>query len=396
MNIYYTLAFTIVSTITNADANGMVRGLHRGGGGQGPFGLGKHGGPPPFAMIEDECGVYNCEAPDVVNLDCNIEAPERPEGIDPSTMTDEEKQEARSKMEDAREAHHQQVVKCACCDKIPLEELLPPREGFGHGNHGYHKGPPPFLQEMVEEECLLQTCDDLGEEEIDCDIQMPARPDLTGLSDEEKQDLWNEMKATRKAHHQQIVRCACCTKANLEDLLPRDGAIGSGFGSSTSEDDGEGISSSEDGVQASNRLSGSRPMGAGGSGPGGGPGNGHGKLGGGAGRPGGMKVQHMMDEHCPNFTCPDDSEGNACTMLDSTAAREERRENVLKCVCCQDDGVAELQDENEEDVSVLLASLLTNESEVQTEESFLSNPASHAVLSLASMMAAFGGVLAIA
>lgn len=393
MKIYYPLAFTIVSTLANVDASGMMRGLHRGGG-QGPFGHGKHGGPPPLAMIKDECQVFNCKDTEAANLDCNIEVPSRPERLDPSTMTEEQKQEARSKMEAAREAHHQQVLSCACCAKVPLDELLPAREGFVRGNQGRNEGPPPFLQEMVEDECPLLNCEDLGEEEIDCDVKMPTRPNFTGLSDEEKKDVWNEMKATRKAHHQQIARCACCTEATLQDLIPRDGFNGRGFGYDTSEDEGEGSSSSEDGVDDGNSFSGSRPMGAG-EGRGGRPGNGQGKFGGSAGGSGGKKVQHMMDEHCPNFTCPGVSDGDECTKLGASATREERRENALKCVCCKDNGVVELQDENEEDVSVLLASLLTNESEVQTKESYLDNPANHVLVSMASMaVAAFGVVLA--
>ena len=69
----------------------------------------------------------------------------------------------------------------------------------------------------------------------------------------------------------------------------------------------------------------------------------------------------MLDEHCNKIGCPnEDSESVECTRLDSTATRDERRKNALNCVCCRDDGVLELQDNNEGEVVLLLASLWTD------------------------------------
>jgi len=85
----------------------------------------------------------------------------------------------------------------------------------------------------------------------------------------------------------------------------------------------------------------------------------------------------MLDKHCPKLECPsvENSGTVECARLDSAATRFERLSNVLNCVCCRDDGVTELQDQNEVEVSVLLASLLTEESVIQTKESRLDNPA---------------------
>eukprot|EP00579_Thalassiosira_antarctica_P010146 CAMPEP_0201919598 /NCGR_PEP_ID=MMETSP0903-20130614/8433_1 /ASSEMBLY_ACC=CAM_ASM_000552 /TAXON_ID=420261 /ORGANISM="Thalassiosira antarctica, Strain CCMP982" /LENGTH=288 /DNA_ID=CAMNT_0048456151 /DNA_START=71 /DNA_END=937 /DNA_ORIENTATION=- len=256
------------------------------------------------------------------------------------------------------------------------------------GDHGRHGG-RPFTQDMLETECDASFCDDIDGNTLDCDIESrPEHPDFSGVADEEKQDAWSRMEDTREAHYQQILRCACCTDATIEDLLGRDEGNFHGFGdNSTSSEDGsisseDGSISLEDGSIISGDSFTSSADGSGRSGFD----HGHG---------GGEKVQHMLDEYCPKIGCPnEDSESVECTRLDSTATRDERRKNALNCVCCRDDGVSELQDNNEEEVGLLLASLLTDQSDIQTKESFLNNPASHYTLSSALVFAAVGVIFA--
>ena len=61
------------------------------------------------------------------------------------------------------------------------------------------------------------------------------------------------------------------------------------------------------------------------------------------------------------------------------ANMDERRQNALDCVCCRDDGVAELQAQNlDEEVSVMLARVLADsDSDI--------NPASRKTTSLVTV-----------
>ena len=82
--------------------------------------------------------------------------------------------------------------------------------------------------------------------------------------------------------------------------------------------------------------------------------------------------QYMLDEFCPKHECPDElSKTFQCLNLNGIANMNERRQNALDCVCCRDDGVAELQEQNQdEEVSVMLARVLVDpDSDI--------NPASH-------------------
>ena len=225
------------------------------------------------------------------------------------------------------------------------------RHGGGGGKHGWkhgggHDERGPLTVEMIENECEAFNCQVIVTENLDCNMEKPERPDYTGMTWEERKEAWHEMKAVKHELRRQILRCACCTDANVEDLLPppkQEGSIeGHGFG-----------------------------------------GGGYRKE---------QKIQHMLDEHCPDYQCP--AEDTECTRLDFTATKEERKANALNCVCCQEDGVEELENSNEEDVAVILASALTSESDVQTQESYLGNPASAKSLSLALIITGAGAVLA--
>ena len=91
MKVFYPTAFAIILALSNVDANPMMRGLHREGD------HGRHGGRPfTQDMLETECDASFCDDIDENTLDCDIEMLECP---DFTGMTDEEKQDAWSKME---------------------------------------------------------------------------------------------------------------------------------------------------------------------------------------------------------------------------------------------------------------------------------------------------------
>lgn len=90
--------------------------------------------------------------------------------------------------------------------------------------------------------------------------------------------------------------------------------------------------------------------------------------------------QSMMDAFCPKHECPDESSAIVeCPNMGGIANMDERRQNALDCVCCRDDGVAELQAQNlDEEVSVMLARVLADsDSDI--------NPASRKTTSLVTV-----------
>jgi len=147
--------------------------------------------------------------------------------------------------------------------------------------------------------------------EVDCPVDLSCddieRPDKSEFMTEEGMD-WVSMKEARQAYRQKILSCSCCTGSSLEDL---------------------GVPS----------MSGGR-------------------------------VQAILEKRCPAFQdetgCPLDSE---CTRLGSDASWEERKNNLLECVCCREDGVEAIDEGGDVQSSVLLASLMVDESAIQTEES---------------------------
>ena len=98
--------------------------------------------------------------------------------------------------------------------------------------------------------------------------------------------------------------------------------------------------------------------------------------------------QNMLDEFCPKHECPDElSKTFQCLNLNSIANMDERRQNALDCVCCHDDGVAELQEQNQgEEVYVMLARVLVDsDSDI--------NSASHKTTSLVAVSFAVVAVI---
>jgi hypothetical protein len=123
--LFATLAFSV------ADAEN--RGLRpRGGGGGGGRGGGMNGGgggkkgpPSPErlqAKIDETCPTFDCNDIEADSLDCTLE--ERPGRPDFSSMTDAEIEAFKAEMMAKKEEKKEQVMNCACCADISVEELL--------------------------------------------------------------------------------------------------------------------------------------------------------------------------------------------------------------------------------------------------------------------------------
>jgi len=165
--------------------------------------------------------------------------------------------------------------------------------------------------------------------EVDCPVDLSCddieRPDKSEFMTDEGID-WVAMKEARQVYRQKILSCACCTDTSLEDL---------------------GVPS----------MSGGR-------------------------------VQAILEKRCPAFQdntgCSPSSE---CSRLGSDASWEERKTNLLECACCREDGV-EAIDEGDVQTSVLLASLMVDESAIQTEESYSTSSAASLSFVLSSFVVA--------
>ena len=406
MKIFYPTAFATLLSLSHVDARGLRWG---GGGGMGHHGSGRpagmmgsiaqggdgddasqggyggnmmHGRPFVQSMIEEECTPdFDCSEFDE-EAECHADVLGPPSFASGGTPTTEEEletapltEENETVLSEARAKRHGHVVRCACCSDKSFEELMGMGDnssygGLGHGMHHGGGGGRPFVQTLVEDECEAREFD--CNEEIDCEnIEMPEPPSFVAeMTAEEKEAAWSEAEATRN----KILQCACCTDKSIQELIPEGSSRPFGGGGHHGM-----MSSSFDGSESSMMGSGR-------------PGKMQGHMHGHGG--GGHMMQHMMNfinNNCPKHSCPGDTDSASCILLESTATRAERRENALNCVCCRDDGVSELQENNsEEEVSVFLSSLLANES-VQVEAA-ASNPASHVSSMLAVSFAVVVGV----
>jgi hypothetical protein len=415
MKVFHLKTFAaIISTLTdsNVHASSMERTL-RGGimhgqeGGRG-FGQGgqqgHHGGsrgPPPFmqAMIKDKCLNFDCDAiTDTTNIDCTIPMPDSPEI---SSMT-------KSMLDGETEESNQRLLYCACC-----HSAIPGDEGdYGFGNHHGGQGGHSFMQMMIQEECDTLKCDDIGTDDLNCNIERPDRPNFATMTEEEKEDAWVDMQVDREEHHQQILQCACCANVTIEELFPVDEggdsfhAFGSRPGHGYHHNHHHDQSSEDENVDGmmgeyQNEMTSSSSYDGFGMGHYGGKGHQNGSN-----RPKRNKVEHILETQCPNHSCPNannggDSEAESsitCPRLDEVMAmtKEERRQTTLDCVCCRDDGMSELEDLNDEvEVSVLLSSLMpAAASSAESGEQI--NAGAHDVVTFVSGLAATALLIVIA
>ena len=107
----------------------------------------------------------------------------------------------------------------------------------------------------------------------------------------------------------------------------------------------------------------------------------------------GSRVQYILEKRCPAFQdksgCP--AVSSECSRPGPDASWEERRTNLLECVCCREDGVEAIDQGGEVQTSVLLASLMADESVVQTEESYSASSAASLSFVLSSFVATVVG-----
>ena len=223
---------------------------------------------------------------------------------------------------------------------------------------------------MLEEKCPDFDCTSVDEKSVDC-----TRFD-------------NMVTLTRSKN---ILFCGCCREMNEKvevvserarpgrgDLQPTQGVdSGSGMGGrpggmtggSQSQVGGDG---SENGGMQGGSMGGS------------------GSQGGSSGRPGaggsggsGIDIQSLLAEKCPSFDCLSVySESVDCARFETMTGRERRRSGILFCGCCVDN-------QDEDDLALFLASALSANSDINKEEVSVSNPATRvsAVLAFAAVVA---------
>ena len=187
----------------------------------------------------------------------------------------------------------------------------------GHNGKDKGKGDPrdgkrKAIKSMIEKECKPEsTCSDVDTNTLNCTFESPERderPDWDSLTDEEIA----ERKAARDERLQRILQCVCCTDATVEELLPGDkeGRPGKGNG----KDKGKG-----------DRRDGKRKA-----------------------------IKSMIEKECkPESTCSDVNTNSLdCTfkspvrderpdwdsltneeIAERKAARDERLQMILQCVC---------------------------------------------------------------
>ncbi|EED86935.1 hypothetical protein THAPSDRAFT_269876 [Thalassiosira pseudonana CCMP1335] len=74
------------------------------------------------ALIDETCPTFDCTTVNTDTLDCTMEEP--PARPDFSSMTDVEKDALKADMMAKKEEKKEQVMNCACCADISVEELL--------------------------------------------------------------------------------------------------------------------------------------------------------------------------------------------------------------------------------------------------------------------------------
>ena len=253
------------------------------------------------------------------------------------------------------------------------------------------------LQDKIDEMCpdVVEDCSRLSDESLECSFEKQERPDLTGLDEDQINELKAEMSADKQARREQMLLCICCGELDVEDVLAAKEQAG-GSRPSGAEGGAEGDlgrpSNSSGGGGGGGGGPGGRPQGGGGFRPGGQGGSGGGGMfgssesggggrpsgrpqggdggfrpssggsrpqqggsfsggaqtsGGTGGRPGNMDVDAMLSERCPDFNCEGvDSLNVDCARFDDMVASggaegtgfrtRGNRKSFLFCGCCRD------------------------------------------------------------
>ena len=171
------------------------------------------------------------------------------------------------------------------------------------GGKGGIKTKGDRLQAMIDTQCTKDFCDGVADETLDCDFDKPEHLFMDGLDGDKTAELKKEIKAKKQEAMQKMLKCACCAKTSVEDILAAKGQFAGHPGG------GKG---------------GSRPQGAVG------------------GRLFDFDIQEMLAEKCTTdfiqHKCPSMPADINCDKFNSMNAntRGRRRKNLLYCGCCQD------------------------------------------------------------
>ena len=144
--------------------------------------LQKAGGNVPGGRLQNKidttCPTYDCGAVDIDDLDCTFEKPERP---DLTGLSEEEIAQLKSDLQAKKEERREQMLKCACCGDMSVEDILAAKGdgsgggsgagrpgGMGGGSRpGGERGGAP-TQEMLDEKCEAFDCSTVEAESVDC------------------------------------------------------------------------------------------------------------------------------------------------------------------------------------------------------------------------------------
>lgn len=137
MKVVFAQFFALLA-LCNAQANPESQTL-RGGG----------AGPPSSNRLQnmvDTCSTFACNGYDANNLDCTFEKPKRP---DTNDLTDEQIVDLKSEFKAKKEERREQMLKCACCADMSVEDILAAKgdrqqgdgsRPFGEGSAGKPEG----------------------------------------------------------------------------------------------------------------------------------------------------------------------------------------------------------------------------------------------------------------
>ena len=123
MKVVFAPFFALLA-LCNAQADPESRTL-RGGGGRGPPSSDR------LQNMVDTCSTFACNGDDASNLDCTFEKSERPTTTD---LTDEGIVDLKSEFKAKREERREQMLKCACCADMSVEDILAAKGGQQQGD----------------------------------------------------------------------------------------------------------------------------------------------------------------------------------------------------------------------------------------------------------------------
>jgi len=201
-----------------------------GGGGGGLFG-GESSGGKLQSMIETKCNEPStCSGVTSASLDCTFDFDEAPDLSSLSGMDESMKEDFKAQMEERWE----NMVKCACCGDMSIEDVLAAARplgggmgGFGGGSGrpgmggflgGFGGGEGMDIQEMLQKKCsedeVQQTCAAMNNEAETPDC---AKFDSMKEKFDSMKDKLSSMMDTntRGGMKKNLMYCGCCRNNNI-------------------------------------------------------------------------------------------------------------------------------------------------------------------------------------